>query len=114
MTDHLQICPKCKEPVNEIADCNSATCPTMRAFNSWWLASKYMQVVHSDKNTRQIALDGWNAARTTHDDTTLLKQCLDALTCSDTADDPGHRCGHCDDYVDRNGTLRTALRERLI
>ena len=48
-----------------------------------------------------------------HDDTALLKQCLDALTCSDTADDPGHRCGHCDDYVDRNGTLRTALRERL-
>jgi hypothetical protein len=35
------------------------------------------------------------------------------LTCSGEDDDPGHRCSHCDDYVDRNGPLRAALRERL-
>ena len=47
------------------------------------------------------------------DDTALLRQALDALTCSGEDDDPGHRCSHCDDYVDRNGPLRAALRERL-
>ena len=38
---------------------------------------------------------------------------LDALTCSGDADDPGHRCGHCDDYVDRNGVVRAMLRAAL-
>ncbi len=38
---------------------------------------------------------------------------LDALTCTGEADDPGHRCGCCDDYVDRNGPVRKALREML-
>ena len=37
----------------------------------------------------------------------------DALTCTGESDDPGHRCGHCDDYVDRNGQVRAALRARL-
>lgn len=41
------------------------------------------------------------------------KAALDALTCSGEADDPGHRCGHCDDYVDRNGVVRAALRDAL-
>lgn len=38
---------------------------------------------------------------------------LDALTCSDEDDGPGHRCSHCDDYVDRNGPVRTALRAAI-
>ncbi len=38
---------------------------------------------------------------------------LEALTCSDENDDPGHRCSHCDDYVDRNGSVRNALRAAL-
>lgn len=41
------------------------------------------------------------------------KAALDAMTCSGEADDPGHRCGHCDDYVDRNGVVRAALRDAL-
>lgn len=58
----LSTCKKCKEPISEIADCNSATCPTMQDFNSWWYASKYMQVVNASSGTRQAAIDGWNAA----------------------------------------------------
>jgi hypothetical protein len=46
-------------------------------------------------------------------DRQLLQQALDALTCNGEDDDPGHRCAHCDDYVDRNGPLRAALRYRL-
>lgn len=46
-------------------------------------------------------------------DRELMQQALEALTCSGEDDDPGHRCTHCDDYVDRNGTLRAALRDRL-
>jgi hypothetical protein len=38
------------------------------------------------------------------------KAALEALTCSGEQDDPGHRCGHCDDYVDRNGVVRASLR----
>jgi len=38
---------------------------------------------------------------------------VDALTCTGEDDDPGHRCSHCDDYVDRNGTLRAAINEHL-
>ena len=38
---------------------------------------------------------------------------LYALTCSDENDDPGHRCSHCEDYVDRNGSVRDALRAAL-
>lgn len=38
---------------------------------------------------------------------------LDALTCTGEHDDPGHRCGYCDDYVDRNGLVRAALRAAL-
>lgn len=38
---------------------------------------------------------------------------LYALTCSDENDDPGHRCLRCDDYVDRNGSVRDALRAAL-
>lgn len=41
------------------------------------------------------------------------KAALDAMTCSGEADDPGHRCGHCDDYVDRSGVVRAALRDAL-
>ena len=36
--------------------------PTLEQFDTWWNGSKYMQVVFSDMNTRQVALDGWNAA----------------------------------------------------
>lgn len=43
----------------------------------------------------------------------LLRQAVEVLTCTGEADDPGHRCGHCDDYVDRNGTLRAAINEHL-
>jgi hypothetical protein len=46
-------------------------------------------------------------------DRELMQQALEALTCSGEDDDPGHRCTHCDDYVDRNGPLRAALQERL-
>ena len=46
-------------------------------------------------------------------DREIMQQSLEALTCSGEDDDPGHRCTHCDDYVDRNGPLRAALRERL-
>ena len=42
-----------------------------------------------------------------------LQMALEALTCSDDAgDDRGHRCGQCDDYVDR-GNVRAAIREAL-
>lgn len=30
-------------------------------FKRWWLSSKYMQVVYSGPNSRQIACDGWDA-----------------------------------------------------
>ena len=43
----------------------------------------------------------------------LMQKALDALTCSDEVDDPGHRCGHCDDYVDRNRVVREALAAAL-
>ena len=46
-------------------------------------------------------------------DEALMQAALDALTCTGESDDPGHRCGHCDDYVDRNGQVRAALRARL-
>ena len=46
-------------------------------------------------------------------DDALMQAALDALTCTGESDDPGHRCGHCDDYVDRNGQVRAALRARL-
>ena len=41
------------------------------------------------------------------------KAALEALTCSGEQDDPGHRCGHCDDYVDRNGVVRASLRAAI-
>ena len=41
------------------------------------------------------------------------QQALEALSCSGEPDDPGHRCGACDDYVDRNGLVRSALRAAL-
>jgi len=42
------------------------------------------------------------------------KAALDALTCApDDGFDPGHRCSHCDDYVDRNGPVREMLRLAL-
>ena len=46
-------------------------------------------------------------------DDALMQAALDALTGTGESDDPGHRCGHCDDYVDRNGQVRAALRARL-
>ena len=54
-----------------------------------------------------------NLAKVRKQDDALLQAALDALTCTGEADDPGHRCGHCDDYVDRNGQVRAALRARL-
>ena len=38
---------------------------------------------------------------------------LDALSCDGGPGDPGHRCSHCDDYVDRNGTVRAQLRAAI-
>jgi hypothetical protein len=32
------------------------------AFNTWWNASKYMQVVASTESTKQAAKDAWEAA----------------------------------------------------
>ena len=32
------------------------------AFNAWWSASKYMQVVASTESTKQVAKDAWEAA----------------------------------------------------
>jgi hypothetical protein len=43
----------------------------------------------------------------------LTRESLHVLTCSEEDDDPGHRCSHCDDYVDRNGPHRNALRAAL-
>lgn len=43
----------------------------------------------------------------------LIRQMLETLECTGEPDDPGHRCGHCDDYVDRNAVVRTAARKRL-
>ena len=34
----------------------------MSAFDNWWCASKYCQVVNPKCGWRQIALDGWDAA----------------------------------------------------
>lgn len=31
-------------------------------FDTWWLSSKYMQIVRLDLSSRQVALDAWNAA----------------------------------------------------
>lgn len=43
----------------------------------------------------------------------LARESLEILTCIDEDDSPGHRCSHCDDYVDRNQTHRNALRAAL-
>ena len=39
-----------------------------------------------------------------------LRMALDALSCTGDPDDPGHRCGHCDEYVDRNSVVRKLIR----
>ena len=52
-------------------------------------------------------------AETRKQDDALIRQMLEALECSGEPDDPGHRCSHCDDYVDRNSVLRNAARKRL-
>lgn len=76
-------------------------------------------------DSAMAALDGWHKAKDAASARPVLtypvnarlvaaaKAALDALTCSGEADDPGHRCGHCDDYVDRNGVVRAALRDAL-
>jgi len=44
----------------------------------------------------------------------LTRESLNVLTCDGGGDDdPGHRCSHCDDYVDRNRQHRKALRAAL-
>ena len=45
----------------------------------------------------------------------LLREALEALTCGDTGDDleDSHRCGRCDEYVDRNAKLRMKIRAAL-
>jgi hypothetical protein len=44
----------------------------------------------------------------------LARESLHVLTCNEEDDDdPGHWCIHCDDYVDRNGPHRSALRAAL-
>lgn len=42
-----------------------------------------------------------------------LRMALDALSCTGDPDDPGHRCGHCDEYVDRNEVVRKRIRALL-
>ena len=43
-----------------------------------------------------------------------LQMALEALTCIDDGGyDRGHRCGQCDDYVDRNSHVRAACRAAL-
>ena len=68
----------------------------------------YMEMA-ADAEARRV--DELTALR--KQDTELMQAALDALTCTGESDDPGHRCGHCDDYVDRNGQVRAALRARL-
>lgn len=46
-------------------------------------------------------------------DEVLIRQLVEALECNGEPDDPGHRCSHCDDYVDRNSVLRKVARARL-
>ena len=46
-------------------------------------------------------------------DTELIRQLAEALECNGEPDDPGHRCSHCDEYVDRNSVLRKVARARL-
>ena len=46
-------------------------------------------------------------------DTELIRQLVEALECNGEPDDPGHRCSHCDEYVDRNSVLRKVARARL-
>ena len=46
-------------------------------------------------------------------DTELIRQLVEALECNGEPDDPGHRCIHCDEYVDRNSVLRKVARARL-
>ena len=46
-------------------------------------------------------------------DEALILQLVEALECNGEPDDPGHRCIHCDEYVDRNSVLRKAARARL-
>jgi hypothetical protein len=43
----------------------------------------------------------------------LARESLHVLACREEDDDPGHWCVHCDEYVDRNGTHRSALRAAL-
>jgi ribosome-binding protein aMBF1 (putative translation factor) len=57
----IRLCPHCKEPEADISDCNKSDCQTMKKFNDWWYASKYMQVVTSSLSTRRIAIDAWQA-----------------------------------------------------
>lgn len=37
----------------------------------------------------------------------------DALACTGESHDPGHRCAHCDEYVDRNSVVRKLIRAVL-
>ena len=46
-------------------------------------------------------------------DDALIRQLVEALECNGEPDDPGHRCIHCDEYVDRNSVLRKVARARL-
>lgn len=66
----------------------------------------------SDRMAHQVLAKAIEAEVRKQDDA-LLQAALDALTCTGESDDPGHRCEHCDDYVDRNGQVRAALRARL-
>ena len=47
---------------------------------------------------------------------TLLSEALDALYCGEEGDifERSHRCGRCDDYVDRNGVIRMKIEEALL
>lgn len=48
------------------AKTGGATPPTgSDAFQNWWRASKYCQVVRPEAGREQIASDGWNAAEST-------------------------------------------------
>lgn len=48
--------------VNTMKDCGTDMDNDLQAFEQWWLASKYNQIVIPTDNWKQIAKDAWEAA----------------------------------------------------
>lgn len=69
---------------------------------------------------REIHADRWSWSyaapqpmNTQADAIEALRMALDALSCTGESHDPGHRCTHCDEYVDRNSVVRKLIRAAL-